>query len=125
MFGISCTGQGSDINEIKFLYCTCKKNVKKRYNNHAASFRNINREKTTELPKYVWELRNNSINYDSVIVFYIFYICIYIYIYIYIYIQCIYKVCIYNVYMYIYLSKNRQRKYNLFSTQSFMLPKFS
>ena len=121
MFGISCTGQGSDINEIKNLYCTCKKNVKKRYNNHAASFRNINREKTTELPKYVWELRNNSINYDSIIVFYIFYICIYIYIYI----QCIYKVCIYNVYMYIYLSKNRQRKYNLFSTQSFMLPKFS
>ena len=119
MFGISCTGQGSDINEIKNLYCTCKKNVKKRYNNHAASFRNINREKTTELPKYLWELRNNSINYDSVIVFYIFYICIYIYIYI----QCIYKVCIYNVY--IYLSKNRQRKYNLFSTQSFMLPIFS
>ena len=104
MFGISCTGQGSDINEIKNLYCTCKKNVKKRYNNHAASFRNINREKTTELPKYVWELRNNSINYDSVIVFYIFYICIYIYIYIY----NAYIRCVYIMYIYIYQRTDKE-----------------
>ena len=43
------------------------------------------------------------------------YVCMYMYIYIYIYIY---------IYKYIY-SQNRRRKYNLLSTQSFMLPIFS
>ena len=31
---------------------TCEKNFKERYNNHTASFRNENKEKSTEHSKY-------------------------------------------------------------------------
>ena len=41
-----------------------KKKVKGRYNNHTASFRNKSKEKSTELSRYIWELKNSSINYD-------------------------------------------------------------
>ena len=45
----------SATNEIKHYYGTCEKNFKERYNNHTvASFRNKNKEKSTELSNYIW-----------------------------------------------------------------------
>ena len=41
-----------------------KKISKNLYNNHTASLRNKTKEKSTELLKYVWKLKNSSINYD-------------------------------------------------------------
>ena len=43
----------SDIDQTKNYYGTCEKNFKERYNNHAASFRNKSKEKSTELSKYI------------------------------------------------------------------------
>ena len=54
----------SDINQTKNYYGTCEKIFKERYNNHTASFRNKSKEKSTELSKYIWDLKNSSINYD-------------------------------------------------------------
>ena len=54
----------SDINQTKSYYGTCKNNFKERYNNHSASFKNKSKDKSTELSKYIWELKNSSINYD-------------------------------------------------------------
>ena len=54
----------SNINQTKNYYGTCEKNFKERYNDHTASFTNKNKEKSTELSKYIWELKNSSINYD-------------------------------------------------------------
>ena len=51
-------------NKTKHYYGTCKKNVKERCNNHAASFRNKNKEKTTELSKCIWELKDNNIQHN-------------------------------------------------------------
>ena len=52
-------------NEIKHYYGTCEKNVKERYNNHTSSFRNKNKEKSTEFSKYLWELKDNNIQHNS------------------------------------------------------------
>ena len=54
----------SDINQTKSYYGTCEKNFKECYHNHTASFRNKTKEKSKELLKYIWELKNCSINYD-------------------------------------------------------------
>ena len=54
----------SDINRTKSYYDTCEKSFKECYNNNTASFRNQTKEKSTELSKYIWELKNTSINYD-------------------------------------------------------------
>ena len=40
-----------------------KKISKERYSNHTASFRNKSKDKSTELSKYICELKNSSINY--------------------------------------------------------------
>ena len=48
-----------DTNETKHYYGTCEKNFKERYNNHTASFRNKNNEKSSKISKYIWELDNN------------------------------------------------------------------
>ena len=45
----------------KYYYGTCENTFKERYNNHNSSFRNKSREKNTELPKYVWELKEKDI----------------------------------------------------------------
>ena len=50
-----------DTNEIKHYYGTCKKKFKECYNNNTTSFRNKNKEKSTELSKYIWELKDNNI----------------------------------------------------------------
>ena len=55
---------GSDINQTKSYSGTCEKNFKERYNNHTTSFRNKSKDKSTELSKYIWELKNSSINND-------------------------------------------------------------
>ena len=47
----------------KCYYCSCKNTFKERYNNHKCSFRNKPCEKNTELPKYIWELKEKDINY--------------------------------------------------------------
>ena len=54
----------SDKNQSKSYYGTYKKNFKEGYSIHTASFRNKSKEKNTELSKYIWELKNSSINYD-------------------------------------------------------------
>ena len=41
-----------------------KKNFKERYKKHAASFRNKSNEKSTELSKYIWQLKKSNISYD-------------------------------------------------------------
>ena len=43
----------------KNYYGTC---FKERYNNHPSSFRNKSRQKSTELPNYIWELKINDEN---------------------------------------------------------------
>ena len=53
-----------DTNKTKHYYGTCEKNFKERYNNHTASFRNKNKEKSTELSKYIWELKDNNIEHN-------------------------------------------------------------
>ena len=45
----------------KYYYGTCENTFKEHYNNHNSSFRNKSREKNTELPKYVWELKEKDI----------------------------------------------------------------
>ena len=53
-----------DTNKTKHYYGTCEKNFKERYNNHIASFRNKNKEKSTELSKYIWKLKDNNIEHN-------------------------------------------------------------
>ena len=50
-----------DTNKTKHYYGTCEKNFKECYNNHTASLRNKNKDKSTELSKYIWELKDNNI----------------------------------------------------------------
>ena len=40
-----------DTNKTKHYYGTCEKNFKECYNNHTASLRNKNKDKSTELSK--------------------------------------------------------------------------
>ena len=47
----------------KKCYGICEKSFKERYNNHTSPFRNKSRQKSTELPNYIWELKENSENY--------------------------------------------------------------
>ena len=47
----------------KNYYGICEKSFKESYNNHTSSFRNKSRQKSTELPNYIWELKENSENY--------------------------------------------------------------
>ena len=51
-----------DTNETKHYHGICKKNFKERYSNHTASSRNKSKEKSTELSKYIWELKDNNIH---------------------------------------------------------------
>ena len=53
-----------DTNKTKHYYGTCEKNFKERYNNHTASFRNKTKEKSTELSKNIWELKDNNIGHN-------------------------------------------------------------
>ena len=52
-----------DTNKTQHYYGTCK-SFKERYNNHTASFRNKNKEKNTELSKYILELKDNNIKHN-------------------------------------------------------------
>ena len=54
----------SDINQTKSYQGTWEKFFKERYNNHVPSFRNKTKEKGTKFLKYIWNLKNCSINYD-------------------------------------------------------------
>ena len=45
----------------KYYYGTCENTSKERYSNHKCPFRNKSREKNTELPKYVWQLKEKDI----------------------------------------------------------------
>ena len=53
-----------DTNEIKHYYGTCRKNFKERYNNRTASFRKEIKEKSIELSRYIWELKDNNIQHN-------------------------------------------------------------
>ena len=52
-------------NKTKHYYGTCEKKFKERYNNHITSFRNKNKEKSTELSKYISELKDNNTQHNS------------------------------------------------------------
>ena len=54
-----------DITQTKSYYGTCQKILKECHLNHPASFGNKSTEKTAEFSKYIWELKNSSICYDS------------------------------------------------------------
>ena len=56
--------KSSGFNENIEFTSTCEKNFKERYNNHAASFRNKSKEKSTELSKHIWELKDNHIQHN-------------------------------------------------------------
>ena len=47
----------------KYYHGICENTFKERYNNHNCSFRNKSSKKNTELPKYVWKLKEKDINY--------------------------------------------------------------
>ena len=47
----------------KYYYDSCENTLKKRYNNHNCSFRDISCEINTELTKHVWEVKEKGINY--------------------------------------------------------------
>ena len=53
-----------DASKTKYSDGTCEKNFKERYNNHTASFRNQNKEKSTVLPKYIWKLKDNNMQHN-------------------------------------------------------------
>ena len=40
---------------------TCAKTFKEQYNNHTATFRNNTKQKSTDLSKHIWELKQSSI----------------------------------------------------------------
>ena len=48
----------------KYDYGTCAKTFKEEYNNHTATFRNNTKQKSTELSKCIWELKQSSIQYQ-------------------------------------------------------------
>ena len=50
-------------NTHKYYYSTSENTFKERYNNHNCSFRNISPEKSTELSKYISELKGKDNNY--------------------------------------------------------------
>ena len=49
-------------NNFKRYYGTCEGEFKSRFYNHSKSFRNRGNE--TELPKYIWQLKDESKNYN-------------------------------------------------------------
>ena len=53
-----------DTNKTKHYYGTCEKNFKESYNNHTTSFKNKSKEKSTELSKYIWELKDKNIHHS-------------------------------------------------------------
>ena len=53
-----------DTPTYRIYYGTCENTFKERYNNHTCSFRNKSREKSTELSKYVWELKDKDVNFS-------------------------------------------------------------
>ena len=48
----------------KYYYGTCGKTFKERYNNHTATIRNKNKQKSTEVTKHIWAVKGNSIQYQ-------------------------------------------------------------
>ena len=48
----------------KCYYVTCGKTFKEWHDNHTATFRKKSKQKSTELSKYIWELKQNSIQYQ-------------------------------------------------------------
>ena len=42
------------------MYWTYRKPILRRFRNHAASFRNKNKRKTTELSKHMWSLEDTK-----------------------------------------------------------------
>ena len=58
---------GADIttaNDHKFYYGTSETNFKQRRNNHSRDFKHLKYQHCTELAKYIWQLKNNSICYN-------------------------------------------------------------
>ena len=60
----NATVETLDLTSTKNYYGTSEGTFKERYNNHTASFRNKTKEKSTELSKHIWELKDNNIPYQ-------------------------------------------------------------
>ena len=53
-----------DSTSTKKYYGISESTFIAHYNNHTASFRNKTKEKSTELSKHIWELKDNNIPYQ-------------------------------------------------------------
>ena len=51
-------------NEHKFYYGTSETTFKQRYNNHLRDTKYVKYQNSTELAKYLWQLKNNNISYQ-------------------------------------------------------------
>ena len=51
-------------NNQKFYFGLAETTFKERYNNHKRDVKHIKYQYTTELTKYIWNLKNNSIKYN-------------------------------------------------------------
>ena len=50
-------------NEQKFYYGTSETTFKQRHSNHSRDFKHLKYQHSTELAKYIWQLKNNNISY--------------------------------------------------------------
>ena len=51
-------------NNQKFYFGLAETTFKERYNNHKRDVKHIKYQYNTELTKYIWNLKNNSIKYN-------------------------------------------------------------
>ena len=51
-------------NDQKFYFGLAETTFKERYNNHKGDVKHIKSQYNTELTKYIWNLKNNSIQYN-------------------------------------------------------------
>ena len=49
-------------NDHKFYYGTSETTFTKRQSNHTRDFKHVKYQHTTELAKYIWQLKNNNSN---------------------------------------------------------------
>ena len=61
---LSATVKTSDKRPTETYVGLTENEFKTRYTNHKASFNNYEKPNSTELSKYIWNLKNNNISYS-------------------------------------------------------------
>ena len=51
-------------NDHKYYYVTSEATFKHRHSNHTRDFKHVKYQHSTELAKYIWQLKNNNFNYS-------------------------------------------------------------